>query len=320
MILNALDEVLFWENIPLLWNFISQNTAKYFPHDPKSFYQEKDAFFAKNIPDKNDFSRRLQHYAENGSPTWVSGRNQLSDNITFADLQKVIKVSSTAENGKKKAAQAERIFANAPAFWNFYADNILYARNNTILELTIGAGCGTTAVMRNMKENDFYIGVDIDFACAKNADALAKHFGANGLGIATSLWNMPFDDEMFTCVCSNVGLEECREIPTILKEAVRVLIPGGRLVLHCIHAEKSLWYPYFAKYGFSTNQARDWLQALRLYAGIEQIENLAEQCGLKAVTTHLDRVRGAVLVFEKIDNASIRFLKLSQVQVPSSIT
>ncbi len=299
MILNAMDEVLFWENIPLLCNFISQNAAKYFPHNPESFYKEKDAFFAKNIPDKNDFLRRLQHYAENGTPTWVSGRNQLSDNITLIDLQKAIKVSSTIENGKKKAAQAERIFANVPAFWNFYTENILHAPNNTVLELTIGAGCGTTAVMQNMKENDFYIGVDIDFTCAKNADALAKHFGVNGLGIATSLWNMPFDDEMFTCVCSNVGLEECREIPTILKEAIRVLASGGRLVLHCVHAEKSPWYPYFAKYGFFTDQARDWLQALRLYAGIEQIEYLAKRCGLKAVKKYFDQVRGAVLVFEK---------------------
>lgn len=299
MILNALDEVLFWENIPLLKKFISQNAAKYFPHDPKSFYQEKDAFFAKNIPDKNAFLRRLRYYAENGAPTWVSGRNQLSDDITLADLQKAIQSSATVANGKKKALQAEKIFTNAPDFWNFYSDSILYAPSNIVLELTIGAGCGTAAVMRNMKENDFYMGVDIDFTCAKNADALAKHFGVNGLGISTSLWNMPFDDEMFTCVCSNAGLEECREIPTILKEAVRVLAPGGRLVLHCIHAEKSLWYSYFTKYGFSMDEARNWLNALRLYAGIEQVVDLAETYGLTPVTKRLDDVRGDVLVFEK---------------------
>lgn len=299
MILNALDEVLFWEDIPLLREFISQNTEKYYPHDPNRFYKEKDTFFAKNIPDKNDFLRRLQYYAENGTPTWVSGRNQLSDDITLADLQKAIKVSSTVENGKKKAAQAEKIFANAPDFWNFYSDSILHVPNNTILELTVGAGCGTTAVMRNMKETDFYMGVDIDFACAKNADALAKYFSINGLGIATSLWNMPFDDEMFTCVCSNVGLEECREIPTILKEAVRVLAPNGRLVLHCIHAEKPLWYPYFTKYGFSMDEGRAWLKAVRLCAGINQIQELSENQGLKLITKHHDDVLGAVLVFEK---------------------
>ena len=41
-----------------------------------------------------------------------------------------------------------------------------------------------------MKPEDLYIGVDIDFLCVKNADAITKYLGINGVGIATSLWNI----------------------------------------------------------------------------------------------------------------------------------
>lgn len=33
MILNALDEVLFWEDIPLLKTFMEKIVSQYYPHD-----------------------------------------------------------------------------------------------------------------------------------------------------------------------------------------------------------------------------------------------------------------------------------------------
>ena len=299
MILNALDEVLYWDDVTRLCTFVQKNMKKYHPHDPDSYYKEKERFLRESIPDKTDFIRRMQYYQKKGGPVWVSGRNQLSDDITAEDLRKAICISATAENGRSKAAMVERIFERDPDFWNFYSRNIVYAPQNTILELTVGAGVGTTAVMRTMTDDDLYMGVDIDFICAKNADALAKHFGVKGLGIATSLWNMPFDDAMFTTVCSNAGLEECREIPTILKEASRVLVPTGRLVLHCLKPDKAAWYPYFSQYGFSDSETRNWLKKLRLYADIEQIKELAAECGLQCRDIKCDDAKGYIVVFEK---------------------
>ena len=76
----------------------------------------------------------------------------------------------------------------------------------------------------------------------------------NGLGIATSLWHLPFEDNMFTSVCSNAGLEECREIPTIIQEAYRVLMPGGKIVLRCLNTDKTQSYARFEQYGFSEEE------------------------------------------------------------------
>lgn len=299
MILNALDEVLFWEDIPLLKTFMEKIVSQYYPHDPETYFNEKKAFMMEHIPDRNEFIKRMEYYINNGSPVWVSGRNSLGEEITFDDLQKAILSNVTIQNGKSKADKASVLLAKEPELWDYYTSNIMHASKNTICELTIGAGLGTAAVMRVMKDSDLYIGVDIDFLCAKNADAIAKYFGVNGLGIAASLWNLPFDNEMFTTVCCNQGLEECREIPIILSEASRILEHSGKMVLRCKNLEGTTWYSYFEKYGFSIEETRLWLRKLRLYSDVEQIEEIASQTGLKLLDRKSDEGVWSILVFEK---------------------
>ena len=299
MILNALDEILFWDNIPALKSFIHQNLLKNYPHDPENFYAEKSKFLKQYIPKKETFISKLTYYSQNGTATWVSGRNGLSDDIDKDSMIKAIKTSSQIENGWKKALQASKWQETNPNFWHFYSSNILYNQNNHILELTVGAGGGTNSVMMNMHENDYYMGVDIDFVCAKNADALAKYYKVNGLGISTSLWNLPFDDEMFTSVCCNAGLEECREIPTILAEAARVLAPKGRMTIHCLRQEKALWYPYFEKYGFTPTETKEWLCKVRLFSDVDQVKELLKSRGLSLIDQKDDERLGHIIVFEK---------------------
>ncbi len=299
MILNALDEVLFWDDIETLGRFIKENTQKYYPHDSKTFYEQKDIFLKKHIPTRENFLNRLKYYENNGSPIWVSSRNQLSDDIDLDTMIKAISISSQIENGKKKAEQASKWLDTNELFWNTFSENVLFSENNLILELTIGAGGGTNAIMRKMRNTDYYMGVDIDFVCAKNADAIAKYYEVNGLGIATSLWNLPFEDKMFTCVFTNAGLEECREIPAILKEAIRVLTENGRLVIRCLKPEKVLWYSQFAKYGFSNEDTVEWIKRVRLYADAEQIKSIVIDNGLICIEEIFDERLGHILIFEK---------------------
>ena len=44
MILNALDEVLFWEDIPLLKTFMEKIVSQYYPHDPETYFKEKKEY------------------------------------------------------------------------------------------------------------------------------------------------------------------------------------------------------------------------------------------------------------------------------------
>ena len=299
MILNALDEVLYWNDISILKQFIQVNMAKYYPNDHEGFYLEKQLFMKQHIPDKETFIERLTAYMCYGSATWVSSRNGLSDDVDKASLMKAIRISSQIENGRSKALTASEWQRRNPDFWNLYSGYVLRQKRNCILELTIGAGGGTNAVMQKMSEGDCYIGVDIDFVCAKNADALAKHYGINGLGMATSLWHLPFDDAMFSSVCCNAGLEECREIPTILTEAVRVLTPDGALVIRCLCREKVLWYSIFEQYGFCVEEAKNWLRQVRLFSDVEQVKNILFDMGLTLVEQIDDGVLGHIIVFQK---------------------
>lgn len=299
MVLNALDEVLFWDDIEVLRSFILENKSKYYPHNSKIFYEEKDKFLWQNIPTKEKFLSKLELYIEKGSPVWVSSKNNSCDDIDKTSLLKAISVSSKIENGAEKAMRASKWLNNALEFWDFYSSNVLCNDSNLILELTVGAGGGTNVIMKNMSEKDYYIGADIDFICAKNADAMAKYYGVNGLGISTSLWNLPFENGMFTSICSNAGLEECREIPTILSEAVRVLAPKGRIVIRCVKPQNSLWYSYFERYGFGKDDTEYWLSKLRMYSNYNQVKELLHSCRVTPIDQKEDERLGAIIVFEK---------------------
>ena len=299
MILNALDEVLFWDDIDALKTFTKQNWDSFYPHDFENYHKNQESFFKAVIPNKAEFIRRLENYAKVGQPFWISGRNELSDDIDANSMIKAISVSSKIDNGEQKAKQSSKWQENNPSFWNFYTDNILHQQENHILELTIGAGGGTNAVMSKMTPRDYYMGVDIDFVCAKNADALAKYYNINGLGIATSLWKLPFEDCMFTSVCCNAGLEECREIPTIIEEAYRVLMPGGKIVLHCLNTNKMQAYARFEQYGFSEKEMIYWAKQIRMYTSAEGVEELLRAVGFKFYKRLMDEKLGSILVFEK---------------------
>lgn len=299
MILNAIDEILFWQEIEMFKSFMKELYGKYYPHDPEMCFKEKKNYLDAHIPDKNEFIKRLSYYAENGKPKWAFGRNELSDDIDLDSLIKSITISSKIQNGESKAQKTSKQYDAASDFYNYYADSILHTQNNIVLELTIGAGMGTNAVMRNMSESDYYIGVDIDFVCAKNADAIAKYYNVNGLGIATSLWNMPFEDSMFTAVCCNCGLEECREIDAIIREAARVLAFGGRLVIHCSKIENRAQQHIFDDYEFSQEEKFYWLEKVRLLSDEKQLLRIANDCNLLLLEKKVSADCGTVYVFEK---------------------
>ncbi len=162
---------------------------------------------------------------------------------------------------------------------NYYAEKVLEGGGMT-LEMTVGAGLGTAAVASKMTDGDFLTCVDIDFKCAKTADGILSHFGKRGVGIATSLWNLPFDDGTFSTVCSYFGIDECREIDTVLSEAVRLLEPGGRVVLASNESGYRRTRHYFDMYGISRSEALKMLKLVRHYADKQQVDEIMSKLGL----------------------------------------
>ena len=189
----------------------------------------------------------------------------------------------TKENGERQVEVSEKARQGwAAQHLAPYAEKVCSATSDEhkIMEMTVGCGVGTNAIVRSMTDSMFYTGVDIDFICVKNADAIGRYYGKNAIGICASLWNLPFSDNLFDVVCSHFEFDECREIPTILKEAVRVLKPGGKFVSVSRHNAWRRRHEIFESFDIGENEAMDLMRKARLYTDFEQFDALAVEMGL----------------------------------------
>lgn len=267
MVFGEFKETLFWNDIPLLLE--NERVARV-----------NDDFIRRNIPTKTDFLAQIENYVQNGEPKWVSGRNPCCDDLSLAQLKKAY---GNQFRGPERADWAARGIASWATHIGFYAEQVLCKAQNNILELTIGAGFGTAAVVEQMHDDDFYVGVDIDFKCVKNAEGILYHYEKSGVAIATSLWNLPFDNGTFSVVCSHLGIDECREVPTILAEAARVLTPDGRLVLTCRDSGYLRTHDYFKLYGIGEREAVECLERARHYANRAQLDKILSEVGMSLI-------------------------------------
>ena len=277
-----MNEILFWNDIPSYLDFINELETKLNPNklveDRRKWADEMAAFILRKIPTKQDFLDRIAEYERKGKPVSVTSRNPSCGNLSLEQLKKADQ--NARFRGKERADIVEQAIANRVTdYVGFYVEHIFKQPQENIFEMTIGAGFGTVSVVRSMRENDFYTGVDIDFKCAKNADGILKHYDKPGYGMATSLWNLPFDDETFSVVCSYMGLDECREVPTILTEAARVLEPNGRIVLACDNTKYRRLKRCFDLYGFTEAEATECCRRIRLYVNHAQLSDEMHRLG-----------------------------------------
>ena len=283
MVGNEWDEILYWEDYTPFAQFIGEINQKYNCADSLQFQQwceERDAFYRRTIPTKEEFVRRFQWYAHHGKPHWIEGHHKLINELTEEELLRSYYYASET-NGIDRVSVAEKARLGWAAQHLAYYTEIVCANAipYRIMEMTVGAGVGTNAIVRSMTDTMYYVGVDIDFLCAKNADVIGRYYGKNALGICASLWNLPFADGIFDVVCSRFGLDECREIDTILDEAARVLKTGGKLILVSRNNGWLRRHAIFKKYGIDEMQAHSLMRQVRLYADFEQLDTLITERG-----------------------------------------
>lgn len=294
MILLGLQEVLYWEEISLLKETISRFMEEYKPNaqSHEAYEKARDTFYKTTICGKEDFLRRIENYKRNGKPIWVSGRNEYWDDISFDRLERAFCYVSE-ERGQDLANRPRGKWAG------LYAEKVLGDTPQKILELTVGAGGGTGAVAGKMRKEDRMIGVDIDFVCAKNADGIGRHFGVSLLGMCCSLWSLPFPDESFSVICSQRGLHECREIPAILLEAARVLIPGGRIVLTLGENGYQMYKGLFELFDIGEEEGLKCLKDARLYSTLEDVDYILRSSGVVRIDYQSLETGGCLVEYEK---------------------
>jgi SAM-dependent methyltransferase len=117
------------------------------------------------------------------------------------------------------------------SYWLFHRDQFL--------ELipppgrrTLDLGCGEGRLARNLKTlGHDVVAVDLSpmmVAAAKEADPLLEVYLADAA-------DLPFDDRSFDLVVAFMSLQDMDDADGAIREAARVLQPGGRLCLAVVH-------------------------------------------------------------------------------------
>lgn len=111
-----------------------------------------------------------------------------------------------------------------------YADKVLDSGNADIIVLDVG--CGTGSTCRVLAERGFQV-YGVDFS-SEIIEVAKKKAAQNRVSLhlqAADIYQLPFPDQMFDIVICNYLFQTTSAPEKVLKEAFRVLKPGGRVFI-----------------------------------------------------------------------------------------
>jgi len=102
----------------------------------------------------------------------------------------------------------------------------------------LDAGCGTGYVARKLKQNSQYHLTALDLSDNMLNQAEINHSAHDY--VQGDIEVLPFGDEAFDCVVSNLAMQWCHSLETAITEQLRVLKSGGQLYISTL-IQPSLW-------------------------------------------------------------------------------
>lgn len=101
-----------------------------------------------------------------------------------------------------------------------------------ILDVGCGSGDDVLLLAERLGSQVLLVGIDWDAAAIEEAARKARNVALSVRFAVGDARYLAFGDESFDLVRADHLLGACAELPRVLGELVRVLAPGGRLLLH----------------------------------------------------------------------------------------
>jgi len=185
---------------------------------------------------------------------------------------------------KNTAAHYEKLMV--PALFVNWSQRLLDEAGTTPEDRLLDVACGTGIVARNALkrngENGAYVaGIDPNPGMLAVAESITSRPEWRE-GIAEEL---SFDDDSFDVVVSQFGLMFFRDRKTALQEMMRVLVPGGRLVVSVFDSlDNNPGYRAMAK-AFANAAGEEVAQALRAPFSLGDTGELKSLCRASGLTS-----------------------------------
>ena len=271
---RELIEAILWEHkeeITKMYKKVDWNKS------PVPIYIE---YIKKLVGGKKEIKNALLRYSESNTENWIADINT-EYTIKKEQIKKFKKYTSKGM-GKYRIKKIDK--SKHP--YKEYANRVIENSPKTILELSTGAGSGTSAVARVKDKDAIMFSVDIGFECNGNTIGIGKFLKCRNtlLPVVANFWYLPFSDNTFDCVCSNCGLDESRENNKTIKEATRVLKSGGRFVTVSRKNAFMRQNPVLEPFGFSKEEIDELMKKCRLYSGSENLKELCSAFDLKCIS------------------------------------
>ena len=223
---------------------------------------------------------------------------------------------TTLASGAEPGTQVffERVRARRAAHEMSWLSAIVPFRSfaaHRVLEVGCGAGYDAFEFCRH---GAMYTGIDIT---PENIDRTRKHLGFYGFApelVVADAQELPFADESFDVVYSNGVLHHTADIAQSLREACRVLVPGGRIWVVVYHRTSVFyWLTLFLEHYLLRREFRHFRSFKERVAAIEYTTSDA----IPTVNTYSRSEVRQLLVASGFEVRHVRVRKLTTEDLPS---